>query len=158
MDIFLVILSVICLLTGLAGCFLPVIPGPALSYICLFLLHLTPYAQFGTTTLVVWGIITLLICVMDYILPSWMTRKFGDSKYAGYGALAGMFAGLPFGITGIILGPFLGALVGELLYDRTNPGKAAKAAFGSFLAFFVGTGIKVAVSFIFIGMAIIAVF
>lgn len=82
MDIFLVILSVICLLTGLAGCFLPVIPGPPLSYIGLFLLHLTPYAQFGTTTLVV-GDHNPLICVMDYILPSWMTRKFGGSKYAG---------------------------------------------------------------------------
>ena len=28
MDIFLIILGVLCLLAGLAGCFLPVLPGP----------------------------------------------------------------------------------------------------------------------------------
>ena len=28
MDILLVILGVICLLVGLAGCFLPILPGP----------------------------------------------------------------------------------------------------------------------------------
>ena len=32
MDIFLIILGVLCLLAGLAGCFLPVLPGPPVSY------------------------------------------------------------------------------------------------------------------------------
>ena len=31
MDIFLIILGVLCLLAGLAGCFLPVLPGPPVS-------------------------------------------------------------------------------------------------------------------------------
>lgn len=40
MDIFLIILGVLCLLAGLAGCFLPVLPGPPVSYVGLLLLHL----------------------------------------------------------------------------------------------------------------------
>ena len=32
MDILLVILGVICLLVGLAGCFLPILPGPPVAY------------------------------------------------------------------------------------------------------------------------------
>ena len=35
MDILLVILGVICLLVGLAGCFLPILPGPPVAYLAL---------------------------------------------------------------------------------------------------------------------------
>ena len=37
MDILLVILGVICLLVGLAGGFLPVLPGPPVAYLALWL-------------------------------------------------------------------------------------------------------------------------
>lgn len=33
MDILLIILGILCLLTGLVGCFLPVLPGPPVSYV-----------------------------------------------------------------------------------------------------------------------------
>ena len=36
MDILLVILGVICLLVGLAGCFLPILPGPPVAYLALW--------------------------------------------------------------------------------------------------------------------------
>ena len=46
MDIFLIILGVLCLLAGLAGCFLPVLPGPPVSYVGLLLLHFTDKIHF----------------------------------------------------------------------------------------------------------------
>ena len=48
MDIFLIILGVLCLLAGLAGCFLPVLPGPPVSYVGLLLLHFTDKIHFST--------------------------------------------------------------------------------------------------------------
>ena len=46
MDIFLIILGVLCLLAGLAGCFLPVLPGPPVSYVGLLLFTLLPLNYF----------------------------------------------------------------------------------------------------------------
>ena len=60
MDILLVILGVICLLVGLAGCFLPILPGPPVAYLALWLLHFTGYAEFTVTELVVWGLLVVL--------------------------------------------------------------------------------------------------
>ena len=54
MDIFLIILGVLCLLAGLAGCFLPVLPGPPVSYVGLLLLHFTDKIHFSTTHLILW--------------------------------------------------------------------------------------------------------
>lgn len=59
MDIFLIILGVLCLLAGLAGC-LPVLPGPPVSYVGLLLLHFTDKIHFSTTHLILWAFWSLL--------------------------------------------------------------------------------------------------
>ena len=65
----MVILGVICLLVGLAGCFLPVLPGPPVAYVALWLLHFTGYAEFTVMELVVWGLLVVLAQAMDYVTP-----------------------------------------------------------------------------------------
>ena len=74
MDILLVILGVICLLVGLAGCFLPILPGPPVAYLALWLLHFTGYAEFTVTELVVWGLLVVLVQAMDYVTPRLGTK------------------------------------------------------------------------------------
>ena len=37
LDVFLILMGILCLITGLAGCFLPVIPGPPVAYAGLLL-------------------------------------------------------------------------------------------------------------------------
>lgn len=51
MDILLIILGAICMIIGLAGCILPMIPGPPVAYAGLLLLHFTEKAQFTTAQL-----------------------------------------------------------------------------------------------------------
>ena len=51
MDILLIILGILCLLTGLVGCFLPILPGPPVSYVGLLFLHFTDRIHFSTTHL-----------------------------------------------------------------------------------------------------------
>ena len=75
-----------------------------------------------------------------------MTKKFGGSKAGERGAMAGVLGGFRFGPIGIIVGPFVGAVLGELIFDNSDKQRALRSGFGSFLSFFVGTGIKLALS------------
>ena len=68
------------------------------------------------------------------------------SRQATRGAAIGTVAGLFFMPWGLVLGPFAGAFIGEMLHDRTDNARAFRVAFGSFLAFVLGTGLKLVVS------------
>ena len=103
-------------------------------------------AEISVAWLVVFGVLTAIVSILDYILPSYMTKKFGGSKAGERGAMAGVLAGFIFGPVGIIVGPFVGALRGELINDSSDRKRAVRSGWGSFLSFFVGTGIKLAVS------------
>ena len=94
MDILLVILGVICLLVGLAGCFLPVLPGPPVAYVALWLLHFTGYAEFTVMELVVWGLLVVLAQAMDYVTPMLGTKYSGGSKWGNWGCAVGTVAGM----------------------------------------------------------------
>lgn len=94
MDILLVILGVICLLVGLAGCFLPILPGPPVAYLALWLLHFTGYAEFTVTELVVWGLLVVLVQAMDYVTPMLGTKYSGGSKWGNWGCAVGTVAGI----------------------------------------------------------------
>lgn len=142
MDIILLILAVLAILIGIAGCFLPVLPGPPIAWLGLLLLDFTKYAEFSLTLLITTAIITVLITLFDFFLPSLATRKFGGSKAGERGAFAGTLVGIFLGPPGIILGPFIGALLGEIISDPSNTQGALRAAIGSFMGFILSTGIK----------------
>lgn len=146
MDIFLAVIAFLCSIIGLIGCIVPILPGIVLNYVALLLLMLTDYGSISLSALIIWGVVTLAVTLIDFYLPAWMTRRFGGTRAGAVGATVGVFAGLflfpPFGI---ILGPFFGAVLGELTRDKKNADQALKSGFGSFLAFIVGTGLKLIV-------------
>ena len=146
MDTLLSILAVVCGLTGVAGCFLPVLPGPPVAYLGLLLVHWTDYAQISVEYLALWAVLTGAVTLADYLLPAWITGRLGGSRQATRGAAIGTVAGLFFMPWGLVLGPFAGAFIGEMLHDRTDNVRAFRVAFGSFLAFVLGTGLKLVVS------------
>lgn len=82
-----------------------------------------------------------VVFTLDYIIPSWLIRKTGGSKYGSNGALIGMIVGIFFTPIGMLLGMFLGALIGELLHND-NLGRSIGVACISFLGFLLSTGIK----------------
>ena len=65
LDIILIILGVLCLITGLMGCILPFLPGPPVAYLGLVLLHFTDKVQYTTTQLIVWLLIVLVGAIGD---------------------------------------------------------------------------------------------
>ena len=146
MDILLITLGAILLIVGIIGCFLPVLPGPPLSWLGILLLYFTDNTSISTSFLLWWLVIALIVTGLDYLIPVWGTKKFGGTKMGVRGSIAGLIVGLFFPPFGIIVGPFLGALVAELIHDAHDTTKALKSAFGSFLGFLLGTGLKLGVS------------
>lgn len=145
MDVFLIILGCICLLVGMAGCILPMLPGPPLAYIALVLLHFTDKASFTVTQLLVWLLLVIIIQVLDYFIPSLGVKRFGGTKWGKWGCLIGTIAGIfLFPPWGIVIGPFIGAFIGELLGGKETQ-HALKAGLGAFAGFLLGTVLKVAV-------------
>jgi len=146
MDIFLIISGSLLMILGIAGCLLPMLPGPPLSYLGLIAIHFSSKIDFSSKFLIYWGIIVILVSILDYVIPIWGTKYFGGSKYGVWGSMAGLLAGLFIPPVGIIIGPFLGAVVGEMLAG--NKQNALKAGFGSFIGFLAGTIVKLLVSLI----------
>jgi uncharacterized protein YqgC (DUF456 family) len=178
MEIVLVVVAFLFLLAGLVGSVVPAIPGPPLGYVGLLLLQWSGHGGFSPAFLWLWAGITVVVTVIDNVLPAWMTKRFGGSRMAVIGSILGIIAGMFFVPVGLLVGPFLGALAGELINSRvharrketdiTEPAavdgnsgggvKALKAAFGAFLAFIVGTGAKLIIGSIMILFAVRAVF
>ncbi|TDB64636.1 DUF456 domain-containing protein [Arundinibacter roseus] len=142
MDIVLLVLGIVSLLVGLAGALLP-LPGPPLSFVGLLFLHFSRFADFSTSILVTFGIVTLIIAVLDYYIPILGMKRFGGTNYGNVGAIVGGLAGLLFipGI-GIFAGTFIGAAIGELI-GGADLKKALKSAVGSFVGFLTGIFLKV---------------
>lgn len=151
MDIALLILGFLLMLVGILGSFLPVLPGPPLSWVGLLLLYLTKAVPDNWWVLGITLAIALTITVLDYVIPAMGTKRFGGSKAGMWGTIVGLLVAIfvpIFGPFGIIIWPFIGALVGELL-NKANKETALKAAFGSFLGFLTGTFMKLVLTIVY---------
>ena len=159
MGILIAIFAVALLVAGVLGAFIPVIPGPLLSYIGLLLMHWSGYGNLSRISLWVWAGITVTVIAADYILPSLMTKRFGGSRAAAIGSFLGLAAGVFFFLPwGMLAGSFLGAFFGELIHSRANGIKAFKVALGAFLAFIAGFGAKLTVSLVMLFFSVMAIF
>lgn len=121
---------------------LPVLPGTVISYIGMLCVSFSSYSELSTLTLATWGIVAVVVIVMDYVLPGYFSKKFGGTRAGVTGATIGTIAGIFFGPLGIILGPFVGAVIGELLAEKLTFNQALTVGFGSMMSFLVGTLFK----------------
>jgi hypothetical protein len=156
MDIFLLVLGFILMLVGILGSFLPVLPGPPISWVGLLLLYSTSVITMDWVFLGITLTIALIVFALDYVIPAIGTKKFGGTKAGVIGTTVGLLVALIFPILGpfgIIIWPFVGALVGELL-NKADKKTATKAAFGSFLGFLTGTFLKFMVAIVYLGLFI----
>lgn len=146
METTMMILAILAGVLGIAGSILPGLPGTPISWVGLLLLYIWGPEEMPMKTLIIWGVVTILVSVIDYVVPMYFTKMTGGSKYAERGAVMGMIIGIVFTPIGMILGSFLGAFLMELHKGNKAPAEALKIAFGSFLGFITGTGLKTIVS------------
>lgn len=153
MDILLLILGFSCMVTGVFGSFLPVLPGPSISWIGLLCLYFTNAVPANYWVLGITLLITVIISVLDYVIPSRGTKKFGGSSYGIWGTniglVVGIIAPIPFGF---LIGPFIGALIGELIFDSKDHKRALKAAGGSFVGLLASSFMKFIVCVMYLGL------
>ena len=142
-------LAIACAIVGLVGAIVPMLPGPPVSYAALWMMWLRDDSSVSSASLWIMGILMVIVSVIDYIAPIWMTKFGGGSKRSMHGATIGLIVGLFFAPWGLIFGPFVGALIGELMSKATFT-HSLKVASLSFLAFILTTGIK-----FFYGIAIV---
>ena len=130
-----------CLLLGLIGSVLPIVPGPIMSYLGVLVLFFFTDISFSNNEILIYSIITVLVFSSDYILQFLGVKKLGGQKNALYGTIFGIFIGLFFAPLGLFIGPFLGAFLGALK-DNKEQKQAIRIALGALLGFVCGTVLK----------------
>ncbi|MCL1938445.1 MAG: DUF456 domain-containing protein [Candidatus Azobacteroides sp.] len=144
MDTVLIVIGIVLLLGGIAGCIVPLLPGPPLAYCSLILLQFTHFHPFTLNFLILWAVVVLVVTLLDYYVPIWGTKHFGGTKGGTWGSTIGLIAGLFFPPLGILLGPLAGAFVGEIV-NRQDMRTAFRSAIGAFIGFLAGTLMKLAI-------------
>jgi len=155
MDVLLLTFGFICIIIGILGSFLPVLPGPSISWVGLLLLYCTNAVPVNHWILGSTLLITIFISILDFVIPSKGTKKFGGSNYGIWGTniglVVGIFSPIPLGF---IIGPFIGAFVGELIYDSKNHQRAFRAATGSFIGLLASSFMKFVLCMMYLGLFI----
>ena len=142
MSVALFIIAIFLVIIGIVGCIVPALLGVPLSYLALVLLRFSDKGdEVSNTLLIVYGVLTVVVTVLDYVIPAWGPKRYGGSKWGVWGSMIGVLVGLFMGPFGIIIGPFVGAVVFELIGGKPSR-EAIRAGWGSFIGLLSGTIIK----------------
>ncbi|SEP75421.1 DUF456 domain-containing protein [Flavobacterium urocaniciphilum] len=154
MEYILLILGICLIFGGIIGSILPALPGLPVSWLGLLCLFFVPGIETNYWLLGITLLITIVLSVLDYLIPAKGTKMFGGTSYGIWGTNIGLVVGLFFPPLGFLICPFLGAFIGELMYNSQDKKRAFNAAFGSFIGFLAGTFMKVFYGFILLGIFI----
>ena len=151
MDLIYLILSFIMIILSFVGCFIPIIPGPTTAWLSFIFLYQIEGVKYNKTLLLITFIVSLVVFLVDYLLPILGTKLFGGSKKGLFGATIGIIAGvILLGPLGLVIGPFFGAFIGELLNDKKKIRLAIKASIGTILGLVSGFFLKFTITFLFL--------
>ena len=149
-------LAAILIIGGLIGTIVPALPGVPLVFAgMLIAAWADAFRHVGALTLTLLGILCMIALLVDFVASALGARRVGASPRALWGAMAGTFAGLFFGIPGLLLGPFVGAIAGELTAG-SRVDKATRVGIGTWLGLLFGTLAKIALCFTMLGIFLFA--
>jgi uncharacterized protein YqgC (DUF456 family) len=155
-EIALYVLGGVALLVGVAGVVLPVLPGSALLAVGAVLIGWADgFGRVSGWTVAACVALAAVIWGVDFVAGVLGARAFGASRWAVIGSAVGLLVGLFFGLPGIVLGPAVGALAFEYARDP-NFQRALEAGIGAFIGFVLGSAVKVALSFVLLGILALA--
>jgi uncharacterized protein YqgC (DUF456 family) len=155
-EIALYVLGAAAIAVGLAGVILPAIPGSALLVVgAVLVAWAEDFTRVSGWTVAACALIGAAIWVVDLVAGILGAKAFGASRWSVIGSAVGLVVGLFLGVPGIVLGPAVGAVVFEYARDP-NFERAMKAGVGAFIGFLLGSAVKVSLSFVLVGVLVLA--
>ena len=146
------VLAVLIVIGGLVGTVIPSLPGVPLIFGSLLLAAWADgFEHVGVTTLAILGGLAVLAWLVDFLAAALGAKRLGASQRAFWGAAFGAIAGMFFGIPGLVLGPFVGAVVAELSGGK-DVKQAGRAGYGAWIGVVIGTAAKLAIAFLMVGI------
>ena len=107
MDVVWWILAVVLIVVGVAGTVLPGLPGMPLIFAGAWVAAaIGGYAQIGTATLVVLGVLAAIGIAVDWVASALGAQRAGATRAGLIGAAVGTLAGLFTGLWGLIFMPW----------------------------------------------------
>lgn len=147
----LAILAIIAGVVGIIGSIVPGLPGPPVSWVGVLLAFLAKGTNASgdpmtLAALLIWLAVTVIVTILDYVVPTKFTKFTGGSKAAATGAILGLFAGMFLTPVGMILGSIIGAFLAEFIVADKGVWGSFKSSMGAFAGFLFGTGLKLIAS------------
>lgn len=107
-------------LVGVAGTFLPALPGtPLIAGAALIYAWWSGFTVLNWLDIVVLAVLAAVSYLGDFLFGITGARRFGAGRPGMVGAMIGLLLGIPvFGPIGLLVGPIVGAATGELIYGR----------------------------------------
>jgi len=158
LDVLWWLLSALLVAGGLAGTVLPALPGVPMVFAGLFLAAwITDFEPVGWMTIAVLAMLTAFAWLLDLLAAALGAKRLGASQRAFWGATFGAIVGIFFGLPGILLGPFVGAVVAELSVGRDMQ-QAGRAGLGAWIGIVIGAAAKLAIAFLMVGLFVLRQF
>lgn len=153
METFWLLLAIALVVIGFAGTIIPMLPGIPLIFGGFLVWGLASgWKDYTMQTVVILGIVTAAIWLLEYYAGAIGAKKYGASKAGVWGTVLGGIIGVfAFNIPGLVIGSFLGAVIGEVIIGRSRR-EAWRAGWGAFLGFLAGTAIKVIAGLVMAGL------
>ena len=153
----IVVISSILVVLGLAGSILPILPGPPLIFVGLFLLALLKHFSppLTPTLVIILAIVTILVVVMDHIIPLLGAKRYGASKWGVWGSVLGMAIGIFWSPFAMLMGAIIGAVVAEWLVGKKKR-EALRAGWGVVMGTLIATILRLGVSGVMIYYFVLA--
>lgn len=136
------IVTVLLIVTGVAGSVLPALPGAPLILVAAVLHRWLLPGRVSLWTIAALAVLAAFTVVVDAACGVLGVQRFGGGRWAMLGAGLGAAVGLFLGPLGLLLGGVAGAVICEMVFDRKALNDALKAGVGAGLGMLVGTVLR----------------
>lgn len=151
-------LSATLIVIGVAGTILPALPGVAFIFAGILLgAWIDDFTVISTGTVIACGVIAVVAWGLENLAGVLGAKKVGASREAIIGSLIGTVVGIFTGLWGLLFMPLLGAAIGQYMVDRDLM-RARHVGVATWLGMVIGMLVKIALSFLMIGIFIVALF